>query len=88
MSLAQKIKKISKLKGRFQLRSGAVSDTYFDKYRFESDPQILAEIAKEMSSLIPEHTEYLCGLEMGGIPVVTMLSHYSRIPAAFVRKQA
>lgn len=88
MSLTQKIKKISKLKGRFELRSGAVSDTYFDKYRFESDPQILAEIAKEMSSLIPENTEYLCGLEMGGIPVVTMLSHYSRIPAAFVRKQA
>jgi orotate phosphoribosyltransferase len=38
--------------------------------------------------LIPAGTEILAGLEMGGIPVVTMLSHYSGLPAVFVRKKA
>jgi orotate phosphoribosyltransferase len=30
------------LRGRFTLRSGQVSDEYFDKYRFEADPLLLA----------------------------------------------
>jgi orotate phosphoribosyltransferase len=37
---------------------------------------------------IPPGTEVLAGLEMGGIPIVTMLSQTSGIPAAFVRKKA
>jgi adenine/guanine phosphoribosyltransferase-like PRPP-binding protein len=38
--------------------------------------------------LIPPDAEVLAGLELGGIPVVTLLSHYSGLPAAFVRKAA
>ena len=38
--------------------------------------------------LIPTETGLLAGLEMGGIPVVTMLSHHSDIPCVFVRKTA
>jgi orotate phosphoribosyltransferase len=87
MSLAQRIKHISELKGQFTLRSGKVSDRYFDKNRFEADPIILADLAQEMVKLIPQGTEVLCGLEMGGIPIVTMMSHYSGLPAAFIRKE-
>jgi orotate phosphoribosyltransferase len=86
MSIAKRIKAISEIRGEFVLRSGTVSDRYFDKYRFESDPELLSDITQNMVSLIPEDTEVLCGLEMGGIPVVTMLSHHSRLPAAFIRK--
>ena len=41
-----------------------------------------------MKSLIPEGTEVIAGLEMGGIPVVTALSLESGLPSAFVRKKA
>jgi len=65
-----------------------VSDTYFDKYLFESDPVLLKDICEEMAKQVPAETEILAGLEMGGIPVVTMLSQITGIPAAFIRKSA
>lgn len=40
-----------------------------------------------MVSLVPEGTEVLAGLEMGGIPIVTVLSQVTGIPAAFIRKE-
>jgi orotate phosphoribosyltransferase len=86
--LAQAIYKISHLKGEFKLRSGLVSNEYFDKYRFESRPQLLKSIAKHMTSLIPSNTEILAGLEMGGIPVATALSLETGLPCLFVRKEA
>ncbi len=86
--LASRIRQVSKLTGRFELRSGAISDTYFDKYLFESDPVILESIAVEMASFIPDGSEILAGLEMGGIPIVTALSHVTSLPAAFIRKKA
>ncbi len=86
--LAQKIYEISYLTGQFKLRSGQTSHEYFDKYRFESRPEILAQIAEHMSSLIPPGTEVLAGLEMGGIPIATALSLKTGLPCVFVRKQA
>jgi orotate phosphoribosyltransferase len=88
MTLAREIDRIARLRGTFRLRSGAVSDTYFDKYRFESDPTLLRRIAEAMVPLVPEDTEILLGLEMGGIPVVTVLSQLTGLPAGFVRKKA
>lgn len=86
--LAKEVYKISYLRGEFKLRSGQVSNEYFDKYRFESQPLLLAAIANEMKSLIPAGTEILAGLEMGGIPVATALSLVTGIPVVFVRKKA
>lgn len=37
---------------------------------------------------IPEGTEVLAGLEMGGIPIATALSLKTEIPVVFVRKKA
>lgn len=86
--VAKKIYELSHITGEFLLRSGQISNEYFDKYLFEADPVVLAEIAKIMSELIPEGTEVLAGLEMGGIPVVTAISANTGMPAAFVRKKA
>lgn len=88
MSLAATIKNISQLHGTFVLRSGKTSTTYFDKYRFESDPRVLAQIAAALAAFVPTDTQVLCGLEMGGIPIVTMLSQNTGLPAAFMRKEA
>lgn len=86
--LAKKIYDIAHLTGEFKLRSGQISNEYFDKYRFEAQPTLLKEIAKHMAPLIPAGTEVLAGLEMGGIPVATALSLETGIPCVFVRKEA
>ena len=88
MTIARRIREVSKLSGDFLLRSGTRSNTYFDKYRFESDPVLLKAIAEAMVPLIPPGTEILGGLEMGGIPIVTMLSQVTGLPAAYIRKEA
>jgi len=86
-SLPSRIRQSARLTGSFTLRSGKVSDTYFDKYQFEAEPILLKSIAESMSTLIPSGTEVLAGLEMGGIPIVTMLSQVTGLPAAFSRKE-
>ena len=87
-ALARDIDARCRLTGEFTLRSGQVASEYFDKYLFETDPDLLARVAAAMVPLLPEGTDLLGGLEMGGIPIVTVLSAQSRLPALFVRKQA
>ncbi len=86
--LAKAIYETSNIKGEFLLRSGVTSNEYFDKYLFEAQPHLLKEISEAMVSLLPKNIDALAGLEMGGIPVVTMLSQASGIPSLFVRKKA
>ena len=52
--LARKIYDRTHLTGTFTLRSGAVSNEYFDKYLFESDPVLLREIAEALVPLVPD----------------------------------
>ena len=87
IELAKRVYSASHLTGSFTLRSGQVSSEYFDKYLFEANPSLLAEIAKHLSKLIPDGTDVLAGLEMGGIPLAVALSLHTGIPAAFVRKK-
>ncbi len=87
-ALARRLGDRCRRTGRFTLRSGQVSSTYFDKYLFESDPALLADVATHMARLVPEGTEVLAGLELGGVPVATAISLATGIPAAFVRKEA
>jgi orotate phosphoribosyltransferase len=86
--LVSRIDTVSRLRGTFRLRSGVVSNEYFDKYQFESDPELLMEIAEGLAARVPEHIEILAGLELGGIPVATALSIRTGLPPVFVRKQA
>ncbi len=86
--LAQKIYNTSHITGDFLLRSGQRSTEYFDKYRFEAEPQILKEIAKESLAFIKPMHQALAGLETGGIPLATALSLESGLPVCFVRKEA
>lgn len=86
--LARTIHNVSNLKGRFTLRSGAVTGEYFDKYLFESDPVLLRRIAENMLPLLPDDAEALAGLELGGVPLATMLSQLSGLPLLSVRKKA
>lgn len=86
--LARRIYRRSHLTGEFKLRSGAVSHEYFDKYRFESDPALLRDVAEAVVAQLPDRVDALAGLELGGVPIATACSLLCGLPSLFVRKQA
>jgi orotate phosphoribosyltransferase len=87
-ALAQRIKAVAYLTGQFTLRSGAISSFYWDKYRFESDPAILATVAEGLADILPARYDALAGLELGGIPLATGVSLRTGKPCLYVRKAA
>ena len=87
-ALARDINQTCRLHGEFRLRSGQSATEYFDKYLFESQPDLLRRVAEAMVPLVPHGTELLGGLELGGVPIATMVSSLTGLPALFVRKQA
>ncbi|MEX0665858.1 MAG: orotate phosphoribosyltransferase [Acidimicrobiia bacterium] len=87
-ALARAIYERAHLTGEFTLRSGTVSNEYFDKYLFEGDPELLRDIAELLAALVPDGTDALAGLELGGVPLATALSHRTGLPTRFVRKEA
>jgi orotate phosphoribosyltransferase len=87
-ALARDIDARCRLHGSFVLRSGQVATEYFDKYLFEADPRLVRRVAEHMTKLLPAGTDMLGGLELGGVPIATVLSQLTGLPALFVRKQA
>jgi orotate phosphoribosyltransferase len=87
LSLAEKVERRCHLSGTFRLRSGQLSSGYFDPYSFESQPDLLREVAEAMVELLPR-CDVLAGLELGGIPIATVMSQLTGLPTVFVRKQA
>ncbi len=87
-SLARAVCEAAYLEGDFVLRSGRRARFYFDKYRFESDPQLLGRLAAALRSRVPPKTDLLAGLELGGVPIATALGLATGIPVVFVRKTA
>lgn len=78
------------IEGDFLLSSGIRSSYYFDKYLFESDPKLLHNIVVRMAEQTIDQwndIDYIAGLEMGGISIATMLSHYLNLPLLQVRKK-
>jgi orotate phosphoribosyltransferase len=87
-SLGERLHAAAYLHGSFVPRSGATTDHYFDKYRFDADPVLLREIAEAMMSLLPADTDALAGLELGGVPIATVLGQITGLPVRFIRKKA
>jgi orotate phosphoribosyltransferase len=87
-SLAMDIDTVCRLTGSFTLRSGQIATEYFDKYLFEAQPGLLLRVAQAMVPLLPVEADLLGGLELGGVPIATMLSQLTGTPSIFVRKQA
>jgi orotate phosphoribosyltransferase len=86
--LARDVDACCRLHGEFTLRSGQVASEYFDKYLFEAQPDLLARVVAAMEPLVPAGTQLLGGLELGGVPIATVLSARTGLPALFVRKRA
>ena len=79
------------LEGDFVLRSGRRSRYYLDKYRFETDPELLAGLGREIAALQREHApqaDLLAGPELGAVPLAAVASVESGLPYVIVRKAA
>ncbi len=87
-ALAARIHKLAHIRGDFLLRSGVRSSEYFDKYLFEADPACLAGVARALAGRLPAGTELLGGLELGGVPIATLVSQHSGLPLLLIRKAA
>ena len=83
--LAQRIGATSILRGEFTLRSGRKSSFYVDKYLFETEPDILAEIARRMAGRIDAQTTRIAGAELGGVAIAAATSLASGLPFLIVR---
>lgn len=75
------------LRGTFTLRSGRTSHYYLDKYLFETQPDILAELGKRFAAHVDDSIDRLAGAELGGIPLVTAASLATGIPTLLIRNQ-
>jgi orotate phosphoribosyltransferase len=79
------------LEGDFLLRSGRRSRYYLDKYRFETEPALLAGLGREIAALQREHApeaELLAGPELGAVPLAAATSLEAGLPFVIVRKAA
>ena len=77
------------LEGDFVLRSGRRSNHYFDKYRFETRPELLEAIGERVAAVVGEHepeAARLAGPELGAVALAAASSLASRIPFLIVRK--
>ena len=88
LELAKKIFDVAHITGEFKLRSGAISNEYFDKYQFESRPELLKEIASHQIKNLPSDYDILAPLEMGGIPIATAIALQTGDELCLVRKEA
>ena len=86
-TLAADIDAICRLTGEFTLRSGAGLGV-LRQVPLRGRPALLLRVAREMVELVPDDTDLLGGLELGGVPIATMVSSLTGRPALFVRKKA
>ena len=83
--LARRIKAAAYLEGDFVLRSGQTSKYYLDKYLFETDPEILAELGKRFAERAAD-ADLVAGAELGAVALAAATSMASGKPFAIVRK--
>jgi orotate phosphoribosyltransferase len=79
------------LEGDFVLRSGRRSRYYLDKYRFETQPAVLAPLGDLLVEAIADvepNADRLAGPELGAVALAAAASLASGLPFLIVRKAA
>jgi orotate phosphoribosyltransferase len=77
----------SYLRGEFVLSSGRTSTHYIDKYRFETRPDLLRDVARLLACALPDETTKLAGPALGGVPLATAVALETGIPFVIVRPE-
>ena len=85
VELARRIKDAAYLEGDFVLRSGKRSQYYLDKYLFETQPDILAELGRLFAERAAD-ADVIAGPELGAVALAAATSLASGKPFAIVRK--
>jgi orotate phosphoribosyltransferase len=84
-TLAQRVKAVALLEGDFTLRSGKKSKYYFDKYLFETQPDVLEAMGAEIARRLPAGTQRIAGPELGAVALAAAAALASRVPFFIVR---
>ena len=85
--LARDLVRVSYLKGDFVLRSGKRSNRYFDKFLFETEPELLRRLGGRLAALVPKATQRLAAPELGAVLLGGAVSMESGLPLLLVRKE-
>ena len=85
--LAKRIADVSLLRGEFTLRSGRKSNYYLDKYRFETQPDVLAALGQMFAERVTPTIDRIAGAELGAVPLATAAGMASGKPIVFIRNQ-
>lgn len=83
--LAERVRSAAYLEGDFTLRSGKKSTFYVDKYLFETQPDILAELGRRLSERRTPRTTRIAGAELGGVALAAAASLASGLPFVIIR---
>ena len=75
------------MRGQFILRSGRKSDYYLDKYRFETQPDVLAELGKLLAEKVSQRVDRIAGAELGAVPLAAATAMACGKPFVIVRNQ-
>jgi len=89
--LARSLFEQALLRGSFELRSGAVSDRYFDKYRATTEPRLLRALAGGLARLAREHCPEAVAIvapALGAVPLAAGMSLELDLPFSIVRSDA
>jgi len=86
--LAHDMVAVAWLEGDFVLSSGRRSNHYFDKFLFETQPNILRRVGKQLAHLVPGGTQRLAAPELGAVLLGGAVSLELDLPLVIVRKQA
>ncbi len=76
------------LEGDFVLRSGKRSTWYLDKYRFETDPELLRALGERIAAVAAEHepdATRLAGPALGAVALAASAAMASGLPFMIVR---
>ena len=85
--LAARIAEVALLHGDFTLRSGRKSKYYLDKYRFETQPDVLIELGRMFAKKVTDRMDRIAGPELGAVALAAATSMISGKPFFIVRNQ-
>src|SRR5258708_3756229 len=85
--LIARISEVALLRGEFTLRSGRKSNYYLDKYRFETQPDLLVELGKLFAQKVTAGVDRIAGPELGAVALAAAASIYANKPFIIVRNQ-
>jgi len=85
--LAARIAAVSLLRGEFTLRSGRKSNYYLDKYRFETQPDVLVELGRLFAERVGPQVDRIAGAELGAVSLAAAASMACGKPFVIVRNK-